>query len=148
MAQGREQVVKDLNLQLSNFTVLWTKIHNYHWYVKGHNFFALHEKFEELYNKVAIYVDEIAERALALEGHPIGKMSEVLEVSSIDEAEYGISADAMVSQLASDFETIVKELKVAQGNAEEAGDDRSADMFIEITTELEQHIWMLKAFVG
>ncbi|PWZ87523.1 DNA starvation/stationary phase protection protein, partial [Staphylococcus pseudintermedius] len=132
MAQGREQVVEDLNLQLSNFTVLWTKIHNYHWYVKGHNFFALHEKFEELYNKVAVYVDEIAERALALEGNPVGTMKEVLEVSSIEEAEKNISAEQMVAQLATDFETVVKELKQAQGNAEDAGDDRSADMFIEI----------------
>ncbi|ENI5632507.1 TPA: DNA starvation/stationary phase protection protein [Staphylococcus pseudintermedius] len=148
MAQGREQVVEDLNLQLSNFTVLWTKIHNYHWYVKGHNFFALHEKFEELYNKVAVYVDEIAERALALEGNPVGTMKEVLEVSSIEEAEKNISAEQMVAQLATDFETVVKELKQAQDNAEEAGDDRSADMFIEIATELEHNIWMLKAYIG
>ena len=78
----------------------------------------------------------------------MGKMSEVLEVSSIEEAEYGISAEKMVAQLATDFETVVKELKVAQGNAEEAGDDRSADMFIEIATELEHNIWMLKAYIG
>lgn len=41
-----------LNEQVANLNVLYVKIHNYHWYVKGENFFTLHVKFEELYNDV------------------------------------------------------------------------------------------------
>lgn len=33
------KVVTALNQQVANWTVLYTKIHNYHWYVKGPHFF-------------------------------------------------------------------------------------------------------------
>ena len=48
MVQVKEKaaVIEALNKQLANNTVLWTKLHNYHWYVKGPNFFSLHAKFE------------------------------------------------------------------------------------------------------
>ena len=45
----QQDVVKELNQQVANWTVAYTKLHNFHWYVKGPNFFSLHEKFEELY---------------------------------------------------------------------------------------------------
>ena len=40
------QVETLLNKQLANWNVLYTKLHKYHWYVKGPHFFTLHEKFE------------------------------------------------------------------------------------------------------
>ncbi|KAF6610761.1 DNA starvation/stationary phase protection protein, partial [Paenibacillus sp. EKM208P] len=59
-----------LNRQVANLNVLYVKIHNYHWYVKGSSFYTLHVKFEELYNEVTLKMDEIAERLLALKGSP------------------------------------------------------------------------------
>ena len=41
----QQDVVKELNQQVANWTVAYTKLHNFHWYVKGPNFFSLHEKF-------------------------------------------------------------------------------------------------------
>lgn len=40
-----------LNKQIANWNVLFVKLHNYQWYVKGDQFFTLHAKFEELYNE-------------------------------------------------------------------------------------------------
>ena len=34
----------DLNLLLSNLNVLYRKLQNFHWYVKGKDFFVIHEK--------------------------------------------------------------------------------------------------------
>ncbi|HEY2420731.1 MAG TPA: ferritin-like domain-containing protein, partial [Neobacillus sp.] len=45
------QLVSVLNKQIANWTVLYVKLHNYHWYVKGGQFFTLHVKFEEFYNE-------------------------------------------------------------------------------------------------
>lgn len=56
-----------LNQQIADFNVLYTKLHRFHWYVKGPQFFTLHEKFEEFYNETADYIDEYAERLLAIE---------------------------------------------------------------------------------
>ncbi len=33
-----------LNHQVANLNVFTVKIHQIHWYMRGHNFFTLHEK--------------------------------------------------------------------------------------------------------
>ena len=63
-----EALNKELNKQVANWSVLYTKLHNFHWYVKGPSFFTLHAKFEELYNEATLNMDEIAERLLTLGG--------------------------------------------------------------------------------
>ena len=42
------ELIKEMNVQVSTWSVMYTKLHNYHWYVKGHQFFTLHAKFEEV----------------------------------------------------------------------------------------------------
>ena len=147
-SDNKQEVREALNLQVANFTVLWTKLHNYHWYVKGHNFFSLHDKFEELYDTASTYVDELAERLLAIGGEPIGKQSDAIEKASVKEAEYDIDANEMVRQLAQDYDTVIKELDEARKIAEDAGDDRTADIFIGMITDIEKNNWMLKSFLG
>jgi starvation-inducible DNA-binding protein len=100
-----------LNKQISNWSVLYIKLHNYHWYVKGTEFFTLHAKFEEYYNRVAIYIDELAERLLAIGGSPVASMKEYLEMSSIKESTNDESASKMVETLVNDFSIIIEELK-------------------------------------
>ena len=36
---NNKEVIEALNKQVAEWTVLYTKLHNYHWYVKGPNFF-------------------------------------------------------------------------------------------------------------
>ena len=81
MAQEKIQSV--LNKQVANWSVLYVKLHNYHWYVKGPHFFTLHEKFEELYNEAGATVDELAERLLAIKGYPVATMEEYLSLIHI-----------------------------------------------------------------
>ena len=38
-----KQVIEVLNKQVADWSVLFTKLHNFHWYVKGPQFFTLHE---------------------------------------------------------------------------------------------------------
>ncbi|WP_374718123.1 Dps family protein, partial [Neobacillus sp.] len=58
------QLANVLNKQIANWAVLYLKLHNYHWFVKGDQFFTLHAKFEEFYNEAADHLDELAERLL------------------------------------------------------------------------------------
>ena len=38
---------------------------------------SLHEKFEELYNEASQYVDDLAERILAIGGNPVATLKKV-----------------------------------------------------------------------
>lgn len=141
-----KKVQDQLNLQIANWSVLYIKLHNYHWYVTGPQFFTLHAKFQELYEEAALHVDEIAERLLAVKGKPVATMKEYLSASSIKEATGKEDAVQMVDQLIEDFTTVIGELKEGMEAAQEAGDETTADMLLAIHTSLEKHVWMLSAF--
>jgi len=142
------QLVSVLNKQIANWSVLYTKLHNYHWYVKGGQFFTLHVKFEEFYNEAGIHVDELAERLLAIGGKPAATMKEYLEISSIKEASGNESADEMVESIINDFSIIIGELKEGMSFADENNDETTGDMLLAIHSGLEKHVWMLTAFLG
>ena len=139
---------KALNKQLANFGVLYFKLYHYHWFVKGEKFFELHAKFEEFYREAASYIDQIAERLLAIQGIPFSTMKEYLDHATIREAVGNESAEQMVEQLIQDFQVIVDEAKKGIKEAERVEDDSSADLLIGIRTNLEKHIWMLSAYTA
>lgn len=143
-----EKLTDIVNQQIANWSVLYTKLHNYHWYVKGEQFFTLHEKFEEFYNEAALYIDDLAERLLALDGKPVATMKECLEMASVKEATGEETAKDMVAVLVEDFTMLTGELKEGMDAAEQAGDETTGDMLLAIHKELEKHIWMLKSFLG
>ncbi|MGF6947971.1 starvation-inducible DNA-binding protein [Neobacillus sp. B4I6] len=142
------QLVSILNKQIANWSVMYTKLHNYHWYVKGGQFFTLHVKFEEFYNEAGLHVDELAERLLAIGGKPAATMKEYLEISSIKEATGNETADEMVESVINDFSIIIGELKEGMSFADERNDETTGDMLLAIHSELEKHVWMLTAFLG
>ncbi|RIM76706.1 DNA starvation/stationary phase protection protein, partial [Staphylococcus xylosus] len=143
-----EEGVKILNQQVANWTVAFTKLHNFHWYVKGPNFFSLHTKFEELYDEASQYIDDLAERILAAGGNPVATLKESLELSIIEEAGKGYKAEEMVEELAKDFDNISKQLEQAIEVASNAEDDVTEDMFIGMQTNIDKHNWMLKSYLG
>jgi starvation-inducible DNA-binding protein len=142
------QLVNVLNTQIANWSVLYTKLHNYHWYVKGEQFFTLHVKFEELYNEAALHVDTIAERLLAIGGEPVATMKETLEISSLSEASGTESSQEMVQTIINDFSIIIGQLKEGISLADELKDGTSGDMLLAIHSGLEKHVWMLTAYLG
>ena len=143
-----EKTTKFLNQQVANWNIMFVKLHNYHWYVKGEQFFVLHEKFEALYDLAAEQIDVLAERILALKGRPAGTLKEYLEITNIKEATGKEDDKEMVKTIAQDFSNMAEELKKGIEIAQSEDDESTADMFIETVTELEKQIWMLTSFLG
>ena len=137
-----------LNKQIANWTVLYIKLHNYHWYVKGQQFFTLHLKFEEFYNEASLHIDELAERLLALGGKPVATMTGSLEITSVKEAEGIETAEQMVQSTVNDFTQMINELKQGMELAESVKDEITGDMLLAIHSSLEKHVWMLNSFLG
>ncbi|NUU77119.1 Dps family protein [Paenibacillus xylanilyticus] len=137
-----------LNRQIAGWSVLYTKLHHFHWYVQGPHFFTLHAKFEELYNLATANMDEAAERLLAIGGRPVATMSEQLRLSPIQEAQGKWSAERMVESVVADLRTMVEVIKEGIHAAGEAEDNATEDMLIGFTAVLDKEIWMLNAFLG
>jgi starvation-inducible DNA-binding protein len=141
-------VQKVLNKQVANWGLLYVKFHNFHFYVKGSEFFTLHIKFEELYNEAGLHFDELAERVLAVEGQPLATMKSFMDESSLKEAKGNENAKQMVETVVNDFSMMIDELTEGMEIAEKAGDDTTADLLLSIHASLEKHRWMLKSFLA
>ncbi|MBT2285837.1 DNA starvation/stationary phase protection protein [Paenibacillus polymyxa] len=137
-----------LNRQIAGWSVLYTKLHNFHWYVQGPHFFTLHAKFEELYNLATANMDEVAERLLAIGGRPVATMAEQLRLSPIEEAQGQLSAERMVESVVADLRTMVEVTHQGIHEAGEAEDNATEDMLIGFTSALDKELWMLNAFLG
>ncbi|MDU4696074.1 MULTISPECIES: Dps family protein [Paenibacillus] len=136
-----------LNEQVANLNVLYVKLHNYHWYVKGSNFFRLHVKFEELYNEVSEQMDAIAERMLTLKWNPSATLKEYLELATIQEAVGKEEPQAMVQHVLEDLATLTEAYQEGITLADQAEDPATSDLLTGYVGSLEKHMWMLRAFL-
>lgn len=143
-----EELVDDLNRLLSDYSVLYQKLRAYHWNVEGENFFLLHEKFEELYEREKLVVDELAERIRAFGEYPISTYSEQLVEARISEDNGQIDGQSMVENLCSDYENLQEALDEAIGTAEGDGDSTTVNLLEDIQDEQEETLWMLKSFLA
>ena len=125
---GVANVVSALHQLLADFQVYYTNLRGFHWNIKGHGFFVLHEKFESMYDDAAEKVDEIAERILMLGGVPENKFSEYLKVAKIKEVSDVACGSDAVSNILETYGYLIGEERKIIELANEAGDDVTADL--------------------
>lgn len=97
---------------LGNMHTLHVKLHQYHWYVNGANFFTLHEKFEELYNQNEEWFDKLAERLITSGHKPASTTAEFEEYSMLSED--AINKYAQAEDMVENINERDKSLKVLE----------------------------------
>ena len=139
----------DLNLLLSNLNVLYRKLQNFHWYVKGKDFFPVHAKLEELYDYVNEAVDEVAEHLLMIGGKPKASLKEFLEAASIKEAESkSIVSSDVFKEVLNDFELLLSEVKEIKQAADQKDEYVISSLMDEYIKQFAKSIWMIKQVVS
>ena len=139
-----KELVVSMNQLLADLSVLYRKLQNYHWNIKGKAFFTLHAKLEEYYDFVNEEIDEVAEKILMIGGQPLGRMKDHLEISKIQEADnVKVGPYEVVENVEKDFRYI-KTLAVAlKEQADEAKVYEVSSMADELISEYSKAIWML-----
>lgn len=138
-------ITEDLNLFLANLNVFYRKLQNYHWNIKGEDFFNVHEKLEEYYNDVNEQIDEIAEHILIIDGQPLGTMSDYLEITQIKEAQNEKICSKKI------FEAILKDYNILIENATKIKEDADNEkryatsaLMDEYLQDFSKKVWMIR----
>ncbi len=147
---NRAKVVEILTLVLADENILYIKLRNYHWNIEGMFFAPLHALFEEQYDKLADYIDEIAERIRSLGFYSIGSMEEFKKVGRLSETDHlGGDAKMMLQNLLADNEMIIKTLRnnidEVQDQLRDAG---TADFLTGLMQAHEKMAWMLRSHLA
>lgn len=135
---------KELNHLLADLVVEYHKLQNFHWYVKGKDFFMVHAKLEEYYNAVNEKIDEVAESILMLNARPIASIKGFLKETSIEEAENTFtSSETIFKEMIRDFRSLLSEAEDIRKSAEEKGNPAVSALMDDYISYFTKAIWML-----
>jgi len=139
---------ESMNVYLANHQVMFIKLHNLHWNVRGVQFFALHSKFEEMYNSTADVIDDVAERILMIGGTPVASLAGALKIATIKELESKtINGFDSLKVVLADISALIAQSLDIMKVAEKEGDQITAEMFLDYTKEYQKLEWLIKAHI-
>lgn len=142
---NNEEYINKLSIILADTYALYLKTQNYHWHVKGPQFKSLHELFERQYQELAEAVDQVAERIL-IKGHNApATFKDFEKLKTLKDGDSNSKANDMVTQLAIDHDTLVKDLNAAMAMAQKANDEGTANLLSNRIESHEKFRWMLRS---
>lgn len=138
-------LVNKLNHLLANLVVEYHKLQNFHWYIKGSDFFTVHAKLEDYYNDINKAVDEVAESILMLEGKPLASLKDFAANASIKEAEAQfIKSDIVLAEVEKDYRLLLAEVIEIKKAADAEENFIISAMMDDYIKNFTKAVWMLK----
>ena len=119
-----------------------------HWNLKGPQFIAIHEMLDGFRDEIDEGTDTMAERVVQLGGTAIGTSQEVVKRSELKPYPTDIYAihDHLVA-LIDRYSKVANTVRAAIDTADEAGDADTADIFTQVSRDLDKALWFLEAHV-
>jgi starvation-inducible DNA-binding protein len=145
-ANTRGKAVELLNARLADAIDLGAQAKFAHWNVKGPNFIALHELFDQVAENIEEHIDTIAERVTALGGTARGTIATVARATSLkpypEEVVEGLAHVEALSTALADFG---KKARAGIDEAAKLGDADTSDLFTGISRDVDKYLWFLEA---
>lgn len=140
-----ENLNQNLNNFLSDLNVFYRKLQNYHWNIKGKDFFVIHAKLEEYYDEINEQVDEVAEHILTLGGQPLGTLKDYLNATKITEAENKkVDCTVVFNEIIKDYSTLLQDATKIKELADEQQEHKTSALMDGIIEDYNKKLWMLK----
>jgi len=134
------------NVHLATLTDLYSHTKQAHWNVKGKDFYQLHELFDKLAAVLEEQIDMVAERATALGGTALGTVRLAAANSKLAEYPHDIfDGKAHLEALTERWGVYAGLAVRAIEEADKAGDADTADLFTEVSREIDKGLWFLES---
>lgn len=145
-AKKRATLCNLLNERLADLLDLGLQAKQAHWNVKGPQFIALHELFDSVAGDVTGFVDDVAERIVALGGTAEGTLQVIAKRTSLKSYSTDITSGRdHVDALSTAMANVGKLVRAAIDQADKLEDADTADLFTGISRELDKKLWFVEA---
>lgn len=142
----REKIILRLQARLADSVDLFTQVKQAHWNVKGPSFIALHELFDEIAEVVEEHSDLLAERITALGGRADGTARVAAAQSNLEEYPLDIAAGMRhVAAIGEKLAAFGRSIRSGIDHAAELGDADTADLFTQISRDMDKQLWLVDA---
>lgn len=141
----RLEAITLLNQQLADALDLHLQAKQAHWNVKGPNFAALHELFDQVEEELEEHADDIAERAVMLGGTALGTARITANRSRLPDYPLHVASGAEhVATLSAALAHFGKSTRAAIDAAAALGDADTADLFTGISRGVDKLLWKVE----
>jgi len=147
IAKGkREKIIGILNQRLADASDLKSQAKQAHWNVKGMNFIALHELFDQVATELDPHVDDIAERITTLGGTALGTVRVAAQNSSLSEYQLEIADGAAhVDALSNALADFGKKVRADIDETADLGDADTSDLLTGVSRTVDKMLWFVEA---
>ncbi len=120
-----------------------------HWNVRGPRFISLHELFDQVASAGSSFQDLLGERIAQLGGRAAGTVEAVREATPLAPYPVDLSwEDDHVRQVTDALSRFAAAARTGILEAEQLGDDATADIFTEIARESDKLLWFVEAHLA
>lgn len=121
---------------------------NYHWNVRGPQFYPMHKLFEHQYREMWEALDPIAERIRALGSFAIADHTDNVVVPVVAAPEDMPDADGMMANLVAGHESMQVALRSALDIAHDQEDEATVTLLGERAVAHGTHAWMIRSSIA
>jgi len=136
-----------LQLICSNF-VAYHNAHAAHLNTQGTNFVSDHALMEEIYSFLWEYYDTLSELLRQCDKQTPAKLSDILKLSSINEAKFGNSSSVLFGGISVDLETLKEQGQAAYDAAGKEGYGGAETVIGDYLAGVNKLHWKVKAVLG
>lgn len=137
-----------LNCLLATYQLHYQNLRALHWNIKGRHFFELHLKYEELYTRAQVIVDDLAERILSLGSTPLHRFKDYLEKSRIPENATVHDGKEGMGYILSAQQTLLELERDLLSDSGTLNDEGTNALMSDLVREKEKSNWMFAAWLN
>lgn len=137
-----------LNQLLSSYQMHYQNLRSLHWNIKGKEFFELHLKYEELYTRAQVIIDDLAERILSIGHTPSSQFSVYFQNSLIKENAIISDGKSGVSYILEAQKSLLQMERQLLELSDEENDEGTNALMSDLIREKEKTNWMFRAYLG
>ncbi len=141
--QTRQVIADGLARFLADTYAMYVKTQNFHWNLKGLEFYSLHLLFDKQYHEMAEELDEIAERIRSIGFFVDATFSAFRKLTLVKEEEKILSIKDMLLSLIEGHEILVRHGRHVAQLTDQEGDFATVDMLGRMLGAHEKMLWML-----
>ena len=134
------------NVYLANLGLWLVKLHNLHWNVTGKQFVGVHQFTEKLYDEVFEQYDAVAEVMKMQEKMPLVRMSQYLEVATLEEVDgRDFTVEEVLDMVEADMKTMQALAKQIREEAVKEDDFQVQGLYEGYLDGYAKQLWFLRA---
>lgn len=143
------ELVNKLQQLLADVAIFYHTVHEFHWNVKGQNFYEYHKLLDKIVSDVYDSIDPIAENIRKLDSYARYSMSDLLKLASLKEVS-GVesSTQEIVSDLVRLNSELISTLKTTFDTANSSNEQGVANFIAERIDMHQKWNWFLKSSEG